>query len=111
MEKDRRSFKRIAIGLEAYMYAGNKTFTGSIENVSEDGFEFLLNHSDALTDLKPGKIIELYFQVPSGEALNLLCEVQWSSLDEKTLTLGIKILKSSPKYNEFIKTLDIVTVN
>jgi hypothetical protein len=46
--------------------------------------------------------------MPSGEVLNLDCEIIWSSRkapDDKKLTIGIKIIKPPQKYKKFAKNL------
>ncbi len=112
---DRRLFKRKNINLNAKIISGGKTYDGYIKNVSEGGVVYLMTFSIQVSeDFTPETIIELYFQIPSGETLHLYCEVKWflkASLDDKTLNLGMKIIDPPPKYIEFIKTLNIVTVN
>jgi hypothetical protein len=112
---NKRSSKRIPVRLEAYIFSGEKTYMGFIDNVSEGGFQYLIVTTiQAPKDFKPEKIIQLLFQIPSGETLKLFCKVKWylkSSTDKKPATLGIEIIDPSSKFKEFIKTLDIVTVN
>jgi hypothetical protein len=112
---DKRSSKRIPVRLEAYIFSGDKTYVGFIDNVSEGGFEYLIVTTiHAPKDFKLENIIQLYFQIPSGETLRLFCKVKWylkKSSDKKTATLGIEIIDPSPKFKEFIRTLDIVSVN
>jgi len=116
MEKmDKRITKRIPVRLEAYIFSGDKTYVGFIDNVSEGGFQYLLVTTiQAPKDFRPEKILQLYFQLPSGETLKLFCKVKWylkSSTDSKPATLGIEIIDPTPKFKEFIKTLEIVSVN
>ena len=112
---DKRVSKRIPVRLEAYIFSGDKTYVGFIDNVSEGGFQYLIVTTiQAPKDFKPDNIIQLYFQIPSGETLRLFCKVKWylkSSPDNKPATLGIEIIDPSPKFKEFIRTLDIVNVN
>ena len=112
---ERRLSQRIPVTLDAHVSSGGKTYTGFIENVSKEGVEYLMVSSiEASKDFKPEKIIELYFQIPSGETLNLNCEVQWllrASPNDKTLTLGMKIIDPPTKYKEFINSLNIVSVD
>jgi len=111
----KRIFKRIPVRLEAYIFSGDKTYLGFIENVSEGGFQYLVISSvQTPLEFKPDKILQIYFQLPSGETLKLFCDVKWyiqNSPDNKTLTLGVQVLEPDPKFKEFIKTLDIVNVN
>ena len=112
---DKRSSKRIPVRLEAYIFSGDKTYVGFIDNVSEGGFQYLIVTTiQAPKDFKPDNIIQLYFQIPSGETLKLFCKVKWylkKSSANKPATLGIEIIDPSPKFKEFIRTLDIVSVN
>ncbi len=112
---EKRHYKRIPVRLEAYILTAEKTYTGSIENVSEDGFEYLVHSSSKATeDFHFDKTVEIYFQIPSGEAVNIFCTVKWlskiSSVDGP-LTIGIKIAEPSPKFHGLIRALDIVSVN
>ena len=112
---DKRLSKRIPVRLEAYIFSGDKTYVGFIDNISGSGFQFLIVTTIlAPKDFKPDNIIQLYFQVPSGETLKLFCKVKWylkKSSDNKPATLGIEIIDPPPKFKEFIRTLDIINVN
>lgn len=111
---DKRLDKRIAVRLEAYIFSGSKTYTGFIENASENGFEFLVVSSiKAAKSFHPEKVVGLYFQIPSGKTLHLYCEVKWylENSYDRSVSLGMKIINTPQEYKEFIKTLDIVSVN
>jgi len=112
---EKRQFRRIPVRLEAFILTGEKTYMGSIENVSADGFEYLV-HSSIKTpeDFHYEKTVEIYFQIPSGEAVNMFCKVKWFSKrfsSDEPLTIGIKISERSPKFKGLIQALDIVSVN
>lgn len=112
---EKRLSKRIPVRLEAYIFSGNKTYAGFIENISESGFQYLIISSfQNPQEFKSDKIIQIYFQLPSGETLKLFCDVKWyiqNSPNDKTLLIGVEILDPPPQFKEFIKTLDIVNVN
>lgn len=112
---EKRHSKRIPVRFEAYILTGEKTYMGSVENVSEDGFEYLVHSSvKAPEDFHYENRVEIYFQIPSGEAVNMFCTVKWLSKNpsaEKPLTIGIKIAEHSPKFKGLIQTLDIVSIN
>lgn len=114
-DTEKRHSKRIPVRLEAFILTGEKTYLGTIENISADGFEYLVHSSiKAPEDFHFDKTVEIYFQVPSGEAVNMFCTVKWlskgSSVD-MPLTIGIKIEEPSPKFKDLTHALDIVTVN
>ena len=87
------------------------SYTGLIQNVSEEGLAYGTNSfAPMLKNLSPKKIINLILKMPSGESLNLNCEIKWSSLlaspwplplDYATFKMGMKIidppLDSCPK--------------
>lgn len=112
---EKRHSKRVPARLEAFILTGDRTYTGFIENISEDGFEFSINSSiKAPDDFHYEKTVEIYLQIPSGEAVNMLCTIKWlskrSSVDEP-FTIGIKIAEPSPKFKALIQALDIVSAN
>ena len=112
---EKRKSRRIPVRLEAFILTGEKTYMGSIENVSEDGFEYLVESPIMVPeDFHYEKTVEIYFQIPSGEAVHMYCTVKWlskrSSVDDP-LTIGVKITVPSPKFSGLIQTLDIVSVN
>lgn len=112
---ERRQSRRIPARMEAYMITADKNYMGYIQNVSREGFEFSLSSS-----VKDGEdfiydtISEIFFQLPSGEAMNLSCEVKWLSERSSVngpLTIGMKIIERSSKFMDLIKTFDIISVN
>jgi hypothetical protein len=60
-------------------------------------------------DFTPNKIININFQVPSGDKFNLKCELMWyletSPLDRKLL-LGMKIISPPSTYKNLVKNLN-----
>lgn len=112
---EKRHFKRTPVRLEAFILSGDQTYAGSIENVSENGFEYLMHTPiKAPEDFHFEKTVEIYLQIPSGEAVNMFCTVRWLSNRPSVdgpLTIGIKIADPSPKFKDLIRTLDIVSVN
>jgi hypothetical protein len=106
---ERRLFKRIPLNLKAKIICDGKAYDGFIKNVSETGIGYLVTSSVHISsEFIPTKIIELNFQIPLGETLNLICEIIWflrTSPDAKILTLGMRIIDPPPAYKEFIKNL------
>ncbi|MEW6600918.1 MAG: PilZ domain-containing protein [Nitrospirota bacterium] len=112
---EKRLSRRVHIRLEAYVLTDQKTYTGQIQNVSKDGFEYLIDSSVTDPDVfRYGQTVEFCFQVPTGEVINMFCTVMWRSNnlpDEKSLTIGMKIAEPSPKFKYLIEPLQIVSVN
>ncbi len=84
-------------------------YTGFIKNASEEGLAYE-TYSFASTKKK----IDLMLKMPSGETLNLNCEIKWSSLldspwplplNYSTFNMGMKIIDPPLKYMEYVKKL------
>lgn len=111
----KRLSTRIPVSLMAKIISGGKTYPGFIHNVSEGGIGYLIESMiDAEKNFSPKKMIVLNLQIPSGENLDLNCEIVMyskSSPDDKRLTIGMKIIDPPEKYKEFVKTLEIDYIN
>ncbi len=107
---DKRQTHRIECNINANIISGGKACGGFIDNISEDGIEYLLTSAiKSSVDFIPERIITLNFQTPSGKTLNLDCEVRWylrTTPEDETLTVGMKILDPPSSYQEFLKDID-----
>jgi hypothetical protein len=112
---DKRQSNRVICNLNANIISGGKSCGGFIDNVSEDGIEYLITSAiKSSIDFVPEKMITLSFQTPAGKKLNLDCEVKWyirTAPDDETLTLGMKILNPPATYYEFIQNIDRESIN
>ena len=126
----KRFCEKTAVNLYAKIIIGDKTYNGYIENVSQEGAEYLMTclinvsteakakkiteihfkvSSKDSEDFKPEKTAEVHFQTPSGEAINLNCEVIWFSVsqyDNRTEVFGMAIINPPAQYKEFLKSLN-----
>lgn len=109
MIPSRKLTERTPVRLKAKIISGGEIYPGFIQNVSESGIRYFIESViKTEKDFAPKKMMELKFKLPSGEALNLDCEIIWSSRkspDDKDLTIGIKIIKPPQKYKKFVKNL------
>ena len=109
MIPSRKLTARTPVRLKAKIISGGKTYPGSIQNVSESGIGYFLESViKTEKDFAPKKMIEVNFQTPSGETINLDCEIIWCSRktpDDERLTIGIKIIKPPQKYKKFAKNI------
>lgn len=109
MEKflEKRQRRRFAISLHAKVLIGGKTYEGVIGNVSEEGVgSTITTFIKTDKDFHPQKVIALTFQLPSGAAINLSCEVRWflkPPENSSTLMLGLKILDPPAEYTEWLQ--------
>jgi len=102
---ERRQSKRIPVNLNAKIFSDDKVFEGVIENMSEDGLEYFMTSFIKVSgNFIPPKSIKLNFQIPSGEVLDLNCELIWfleTSPEEKLI--GMKVLDPPLSYREIVK--------
>lgn len=106
---EKRSHERIPHNLKAVITSGDQTYNGMIENVSEDGLEYLItSYLQTSEGFSPQKTIDLKFEGPKGELFNLTCEVKWYlDMQDKNsnVIMGMQILNPSPEYKKLVKNL------
>jgi len=107
---EKRVSKRTPFSLDAEIVSKDCVFNGYIENVSEDGIETLITAQvQSPEDFTPNKIINIKFQVPSGNKFNLKCMVMWyleTAPNDRKLLLGMKIISPPSKYKNMVKNLN-----
>jgi hypothetical protein len=61
----------------------------------------------AIHELVPEEIIKLIVLTPSGETINLNCEIRWTNAhcENEQFCAGAKIIDPSAKYKDFLETL------
>jgi hypothetical protein len=105
---ERRSSERIKADLGAEIILNNINYPGKIENISDEGLFVKVLSEDLTLDFHPGTIFKLIPELPSGKEICLECRVVWSekdSIDGVTDNLGLRILETTPEYDEFVKSL------
>jgi hypothetical protein len=100
---------RVDFWVQAKSILKNKGYNGSIENFSQEGMLKVIPNGQ-LIEILPGATTGVSFQTPSGETLNIECEVKWIR-HHSDLPFGIKHhigmeIKNPPqKYTEFVEGL------
>lgn len=99
-------FQRILVNLKTEFISDGKRYDGIIRNLSEDG---IMVSTDTKVDISPETKVEIKYNLPSKETLNIYCKVRWytiknSSQDFK-FSMGLEIINPPQEYKEFIKTL------
>ena len=109
MSNERRKKKRVPLKLNANIISAGKSYKGEIQEVSEQGLQYILNSLlEVASDFVPEKTSDLVLKDPSGKKYKLRCEVQWylrGKGSDKSLTLGMKITDPTSKYKELIASL------
>ncbi len=108
---------RIPVKFEATIIYEKKEYEVKIENLSEEGIHIRTEPVKAVIDFEPGTLIELEFELlsgetlkPAGEILKLNCRVIWSEKstpDDLKNIIGLEIIDKSTQYEEFLKSLHI----
>ena len=96
------------VSIDASICSRDKSYTGQITNVSAYGIGYLIIsvHIDT-DDFAPESMVDLNLRIPSGELLDLKCEVRWFSWDASRgyATMGIRIIDPPMEYQQFTKAL------
>ena len=109
MIPSRKLTARTPVNLKAQIISNGETYHGLIQNVSEGGIGYLIESVfEVYRDFAPRKILQVNLRIPSGETLNLNCEIIWCSRktpDDKRVTIGLKIINPPQKYKKLVKKL------
>jgi hypothetical protein len=106
MKKDRSN--RIPVEINAEVSSNEIRHEGIIENLSEEGICMRITPTKTLKDFTTGIKLDLKFQLPSGETLNLFCKKKWSyKITSRSLMkrIGMEIIDPPTKYRDFITAL------
>lgn len=112
----KQRFQRYTIRLMSLISSNGKHYAGFVHNVSEEGLAFeAYAFAPIFKELLPCKTVNLIVKMPSGEILNLTCEIIWSSehsplpwpliQNYKTLIMGMRIIDPPATYREYVKTM------
>ena len=103
---DARRHERIIMNLPAEIICGDRRYASSIENLAPEGAYIVTASTKGSRDFLPDVLLDLRFQLPSGEKLNLRCRVKWSYLTPPhgyTNSIGLEILEPPVTYQDIFK--------
>lgn len=107
---ERRRSQRIPVNLNAKITAEGRVFDGSIENMSEEGPDcYMTSYVSATKKYFTKKSVDISFRSPSGEKIDLHCELKWlleTFPEEKSLLLGMKVIDPPLSLKEVLKRMD-----
>ena len=104
----KQRFKRYNVNLVSIVSSDATSSAGFIKNASEEGLAYeTYSFASTLKKLSAKKLIDLMLKMPSGEILNLNCEIKWSSEHSpwSLFKMGMKIIDPPLQYREYVKTL------
>ncbi len=113
---EKRRVERKIVFLETDFTSGGRSYTGVIENISEYGVHMKTSLTKTTIDFLPTTTIELKLHNPSGETINLRCEIMWlysKKIQHPRLengfgfenNIGMEIKTSPPEYKKFVMNL------
>jgi len=99
-----------AVSSESEFILDGKSYTGIIENVSEEGVFIKTALLKKAINSTCGIPFELKFDSPWDEKVGLYCKMRWlhsNKIPTLGLTYGIgaRIINPSPQYKKFLKTM------
>ncbi|RJQ50176.1 MAG: PilZ domain-containing protein [Nitrospiraceae bacterium] len=107
---EKRRGRRIIENLDAELTAGDTMYSGIVMNFSEDGLYMVTATSDKFAEIDNHSGIKLKCRLPSGEALNMDCEIRWfqakTSPHGTSFSMGMEIIKPPERYRKFVKSLE-----
>ena len=107
---NRINLKRIYAKISAELSIDDKYYEGSIDNLSEEGmFEIVFTDIEE-TDFTLKKNLRVKFHRPSGEDLDLKCQIMWLRLNRDNparlkYCMGMEIISPPESYKKYVKTL------
>jgi hypothetical protein len=105
---DNRHDRRIEVSLVAELKLSNKSYSGLVDNLSEEGLHLRITPTKKPPVFQPDKSIELKLKVAPGIILNLPCMEKWSCDTPPHCTvksIGLQIQDPPVEYKNFLKTL------
>jgi hypothetical protein len=107
---ERSSLKIIDTKISAEITIDSKYYEGSIENISEEGLFEIVFPEIKVTDFTLKKNLRVTFHRPSGEDLNLKCQIIWLRLNRDNparlkYCMGMEIISPPESYKKYVKTL------
>lgn len=107
---ERRRVDRKVVDFSVELISGGKSYIGYAGNISEYGAYVKIAPAETAIDFLPETLLEMNFKIPSGEKLNLNCEIMWlyaKRISSRVLEnhIGLEIKNSPPEYENFFKSL------
>ncbi|KPJ98399.1 MAG: hypothetical protein AMK71_11470 [Nitrospira bacterium SG8_35_4] len=102
---NKRVKKRINIGLDAAFGSSCMALT---ENISEGGIYVKIACTETAANIRPGAMVNLALELPSGKLLTLKCKKVWSNKNTSNSLIehiGVEIINPPDEYKFFYHRL------
>jgi hypothetical protein len=109
--EDRRRHDRNTVAFKTEVFSCDKTYKGVIRDISESGAKVGIVPTKNATDFLPETMLDIKFQIPSGETLTLRYEVIWlyskkySTDGLKQNNIGVEIIEPSQTLKDYLNSL------
>lgn len=106
---DKRRKDRIDESLDAEIISGGVSYSGIIMNFSEAGLYMVTATANSVVDITPSTLLQLKCSLPSGEKVELKCEVKWFQTKPSphgvSFSMGMEIVNPPKEYKDFIDSI------
>ena len=102
---EKRQSKRIIPDLDVVLVSRSLNYKGVIKNIADDGICINMHSDQNVSQLLKGLRFIVKFTLPSGEEIDLQCEVirtHRQISDELESIVAMKIIDQPPEYREFL---------
>ncbi len=103
-----RVFRRILVNIEAEIISYRESYTAFIMNISEYGVHVKVAIIEPAQYPKSETDVDLKFQLPSGETINLYCRKKWAYKNTPNSfieNVGIEIIDPPDEYRNFFRVM------
>jgi len=105
---DKRQFERKSDNLDAEIVLDDASFPGIIMNFSEKGLHMVTATLFDVTNITSETLLDLKCQLPSGNMVDMNCEVKWYSQKPSpfgvSFSIGMEIKDPPLEYKNFVNT-------
>jgi hypothetical protein len=106
---EKRGLERINETLDAEVVTNSTKYPGIIMNLSEQGVHMVTATTKDIVDIALEKMLKLKCSLPSGDDVDLECEVKWFNTKNSpygvSFSIGMQIVQPPSQYLEYIRTL------
>lgn len=103
-----RLFKRVPVNIEAEIFASRESYPAFIINISQYGVHVKVAKIEPGYYPKSEADIDLKFQLPSGETVNLYCMKKWTCKNTSNSiieNIGVEIIDPPKEYRDFYQVI------
>jgi len=106
---ENRRAARLTDSLDVEIVSAGVSYAGLILNCSEGGLYMVTATTYDVVAIPPSSMIEVKCKLPSGEELEMVCEVKWFQTKPSpygvTFSMGMQIDDPPQKYKDYLSSI------